>query len=477
MKKRFLLGLGLLFITQVWIFAADDSQQIIGVWAGELKVPGTTLKVVVKIDQGKGGELSGGLDSPDQGAFDIPISEIILEGKTLSFKVPAVNGEYKGEISPDYKSIDGFWMQGGGKFPLLLKKTNESPKRKKRPQEPEKPYPYIEEEIQYTNKKDGTRLAGTLTLPPAGRPFGAVILITGSGSQDRDETVDGHKPFLILADFITRAGIAVLRMDDRGVGGSTGKVSQSTTRDFAYDVLAGVEFLKSHPKIHPDKIGLIGHSEGGIIAPMAASMSKDVAFIVLMAGTGMTGEEIIDLQSRLIGKADGIPEEKTEEELRQQKIAFEIVKKYPDNKTAEIKLKELFKKEFANKKENVKESQEPNDQQIAGQLEQILNPWFRFFLTYDPKEALRKVTCPVLAINGEKDLQVPPKESLAAIKRALDEGGNKAVTVKELPGLNHLFQTAKTGSPKEYAQISETISPQALNIIADWVKKQIDGLK
>lgn len=474
MKKNFLGRLMLLFISQAFFFAMDDSPKIIGTWSGDIKTQGITLKIVIKIYQSNDHNLTGSLDSPDQGAFDIPVSEIFMEGKEISFKVIAVHGEYRGKLSEDNKSIDGYWTQGGLEIPLNLKKTGKSPLRKKRPQEPEKPYPYREEEVQYNNKKDGTRLSGTLTLPPEGDHFGGVILISGSGSQDRDETVFGHKPFLVMADFLSRQGIAVLRVDDRGVGGSTGNVPQSTMRDFAYDVLAGIEFLRFHPKIDPDKIGLIGHSEGGVIAPMVASMTKNVSFIVLMAGTGLTGEEIIFLQNRLIDKANGIPREETDNKLNLLKKAFGIVKKYADHKSAKIKLKELFKKEFERQKEKGGKNQEFHEQQIESQVNQILCPWFRFFLTYDPKIALRQVTCPVLAINGEKDLQVPPEENLAAIKASLIQGGNTSVTIKEIPGLNHLFQTAKTGSPTEYAQNPETISTVALKIIADWIKKQIN---
>ncbi len=300
-----------------------------------------------------------------------------------------------------------------------------------------------------------------MTLPTGSGPFPAVILITGSGAQDRDETILGHKPFLVLADYLTRRGIAVLRVDDRGVGGSTGQIATSTSENFANDVLAGVAFLKSRTDIAPNKLGLIGHSEGGIIAPMVAMRSKDIAFIVLMAGTGQTGSEILQEQTQLIMKASG----SSASAMNLQRVALKkltaIIASEKDEKAAQVKLAAALKEIIAALPESERKSAEESPGGLSeASVNAFNNAWFRFFLTYDPRPTLQKVKCPVLAINGEKDLQVPSKENLAEIARAVKAGGNPNVTIVELPGLNHLFQPCKIGTPSEYSAIEITIAPQ-----------------
>ena len=338
-----------------------------------------------------------------------------------------------------------------------------------RPQDPKKPYPYKEEDVTYKNERDGLKLAATLTMPKEGGPFPAVVLLTGSGAQNRDEELLGHRPFLVLADHLTRKGFAVLRADDRGVGGSEGSTGQSTTENFAYDALAGITYLKTHPEIDAAKIGLIGHSEGGIIAPLAASLSDEVAFIVIMAGTGLTGEEILYLQGALIAAAGGTSEEEIENNRLEQVEIFAVLKSDKNEKAIKKVLTDMFNEDYPTLSEEEKKSIPDKEAYLEGQFKQLLSPWFRFFLTYDPKPALRKVNCPVLALIGGKDLQVPHKENLEAIEAALKEGGNKDYTVKMLPGLNHLFQKAGTGAPSEYSIIPETINPSALDTISGWL--------
>ena len=306
---------------------------------------------------------------------------------------------------------------------------------------------------------------------PGSRGPPAVILITGSGQQNRDEEIFGHRPFLVLSDNLTRQGIAVLRVDDRGIGGSTGNFSQATTEDFAGDVLAGVEFLKNRTEINPDQIGLIGHSEGGLIAPIVAVKSPDIAFIVLMAAPGLTGEEILYMQSDLIARAEGVSNETIAQNRALMNRMFSVVKEEENNTIAEEKLREILRAELANLSEEEKANLGYSEAAIDSQVKELSSPWMRFFLIYDPRPTLMRVKCPVLAISGEKDLQVPPKENLLAIDEALRAGGNKDYSVKELPGLNHLFQTAKTGSPSEYARIEETISPVALETIGNWISE------
>jgi uncharacterized protein len=442
-----------------------------GIWVGTLKVPGAELRIVFRISKKPDGALSAVMDSPDQGAKDIPTSSVILENDLLKIESKVVGGVFEGKVKPDMNEIEGEWKQSGTAFPLRLKRTDKV-EEIKRPQEPKKPYPYDEEEVSYENKKAAIKLAGTLTLPRNQGPHPAVILITGSGAEDKNETVFGHKPFLVLADYLTRQGIAVLRVDDRGMGGSTGVESQSTSLDFAGDVLSGVAYLKGRSEINPKQIGLIGHSEGGLIAPLTASLApSDIAFIVLMAGPGLTGEEILYLQGALIAKATGASDEAVAENRSIQEKIFTVLRQEKDPAAAEARLRELFKDAAQGMTEEEKKAFTSEAQDA--QLKRVLTPWFRFFLTYDPRPTLMKVKCPVLAINGEKDLQVPSKENLKEIEEALKAGGNKFFTIRELPGLNHLFQTAQTGSPSEYMKIEETISPTALKVMGDWILEQI----
>lgn len=449
-----------------------DQEKIIGIWQGALKVPGGELKIVFKISKTEGGSLKATMDSPDQGAFDIPTSKVSFDNDSLQIEASSIGGLYCGKVNQDVLTINGQWQQSGMTFPLVLEKVEEAPTLN-RPQKPQKPYPYIEEEVSYHNQSAGITLAGTLTLPDSVDKFPAVILITGSGAQDRNETIFAHRPFLVLADYLTRRGIAVLRVDDRGMGGSTGDFSKSTTKDFASDVLAGIAYLKTHQEIDSKKIGLIGHSEGGMIAPMVAAQSKDVAFIVLMAGTGLTGEEILYMQAALIAKADGASDSAIALDRSKQEKIFTVLKQEINDSIAVGKLRKIITDELNQMSEQEKQAPGPPENYINAQIKQVTSPWFRFFLTYDPKPALMKVTCPVLAINGELDLQVPPKENLAAIEAALKAGGNSQVTTKILPKLNHLFQTAETGSPAEYVKIEETFSPVALKVIGDWIGERI----
>ncbi|MBN2395868.1 MAG: alpha/beta hydrolase [Candidatus Atribacteria bacterium] len=445
-----------------------------GIWEGKLIVPGTELRIVCHVTKKPDGTFIASLDSPDQGVKGIPVEEVIIENRILCLQVKTIGGFFEGKLDGDYLMIEGEWKQSGASFPLTLKKVD-SIEEITKPQDPQKPYPYLEEEVIFENKFAGIKLAGTLTLPDRVDPSPCVILISGSGPQDRNETIAGHRPFLILADYLTRQGIAVLRFDDRGVGESTGDFSQATSEDFSSDVMAGIEYLKKREEINDQKIGLIGHSEGGIIAPMVAVKSSDVAFVVLLAGTGLTGEEILHLQSELISRAMGSSEEEIAKNYFFNDQVYSLVKKEENDEVLTEKLLPLFRDYFSELSEDAKNQIGDQELFIKAQLQSLLSPWFKFFLTYDPKPTLSRVKCPVLALNGEKDLQVPPKENLSAIKEGLLQGGNTNFLIKELPGLNHLFQTAQTGSPEEYAKIEETISAVALTIISDWILEQTVG--
>jgi uncharacterized protein len=341
--------------------------------------------------------------------------------------------------------------------------------RMKKPQEPDRPYPYLDEEVSYQNNSAGITLAGTFTRPKEGGPFAAVLLITGSGKQDRDETIMGHKPFLVLADFLTRKGIAVLRVDDRGAGQSTGNFATSTSADFATDVEAGIAYLKSRADVDPKRIGLVGHSEGGMIAPMVAARNSDVAFIVLLGGQGLTGEEVMVLQGQQILKVQGATEAQLATQLRVQTKLFAIVKAVGDPAEREKKLQAAMDDENEKALGKGVKLSDVQKRGVDAQLRMLKGPWLRFFLMYDPREALRKVRCPLLAMVGEKDAQVLPKENSSEIEKALKAGGNGDYTIKEMPNMNHLFQVCKTGDVMEYAKIEETMSPIALDVIGTWI--------
>jgi len=442
------------------------------VWEGKLAInAGIQLRMVLHVAKDEAGKLTATFDSPDQGAKGLKVDSVALDEARLVFEMKRIQGRFEGTLNPEKTEAKGAWTQAGLALPLTLKK-GEKASEVRRPQTPKAPFPYKTEEVSYRNEAGGVTLAGTLTLPSGPGPFPALVLISGSGAQDRDESLFGHKPFLVLADALTRRGIGVLRVDDRGVGGSTGQALNSTSEDFAGDVLAGVAYLKGRPEIDRAKIGLIGHSEGGLIAPMVATRSPDVAWIVLMAGTGLPGDEIVRLQARLIGQALGLDAKTAARELEIQKQVLEIARSETDEKEAEEKIRAAIAVRTAGMTEAERANAGDLNALIAAQLKLIRSPWFRFFLSYDPRPMLGKVRCPVLALVGENDLQVPPGENLAEIAAALKAGGNTRVMAKELPGLNHLFQTSKTGVPSEYAQIEETIAPSALTLIGDWILEQ-----
>lgn len=444
------------------------SLEIAGTWAGTLDVGVAKLRLIVEFAKKDGGGYTGKMDSPDQGAFGLKIDEVTLDKQAVKFTMKQIGGSYTGELSADNKQIKGTWKQGGLSLALDLA-PGEKAAPPKRPQEPKPPFPYLSEDVQFVNKAAGLQFAGTLTMPKEGGPFPAVLLISGSGPQDRNEELMGHKPFLVLSDYLTRRGIAVLRVDDRGVGGSGGKPMESTIEDHAGDAYAAVGYLRTRPEIDGAKIGLIGHSEGGLVAPAAAIRSDNVAFIVLLAGTGVNGEEILYRQGELIALAAGASADAAKKNNELQKKLFAVLKAEPDNAAAAAKLDAVVKEEQAKLSDEERKAVEGLEEAGKAQFKMITTPWFRHFLTYDPAPVLQKVKCPVLAINGEKDLQVDPKQNLPPIEAALKAGGNKDFTIKELPGLNHLFQKCQTGALSEYGQIEETFNDAALAVVGDWI--------
>ncbi len=446
----------------------QSQSDITGSWHGLLKIQSLQLRLVFHI-KSEDGSLKATMDSPDQGAKDITVDQISYEENQLKLSVKSAGISYEGVFGSDH-IVKGTFIQGPYTFPLDLTKNIPEKEIITKPQDPIKPYPYMSEDIFFENKKAGITLAGTLTIPFEDRQYPVVILISGSGPQNRDSELLGHRPFLVLSDYLTRNGIAVLRFDDRGTSSSKGNFQSATSADFASDVEAGIEYLKTRKEINKASIGLIGHSEGGLIAPLVASNSKDVAFIVLLAGPGIPGDQILLLQQELIGRVTGVSESDMAKSKKDNEACFSIIKKAEDESKVKAELIQYITQMLENDPNPQLPAGMTKERFIATQVSQLTSSWMQFFLTYDPQPALSKVKCPILALNGEKDLQVPPKENLTAIKKGLKKAKNKYVTIKELPGLNHLFQESATGNPNEYALIQQTFSPLAMEEVLQWIQ-------
>ena len=450
--------------------APEALRPLLGGWTGAIDAGGQTLRIIVHFTSVKN-ELNATIDIPQQNAKGVSLKNVRLDSSALHMELPAGLGVavFDGRVKGD--SIGGRFTQAGfvGTFYLL---RGEEPKEE---QPPEPPPPYRVEDVVFHN--DTLTLAGTLTVPPKEGRHPAVIMITGSGAQNRDEELFGFKPFKVIADYFTRHGIAVLRYDDRGVGGSSGSTSESTTSDFATDVLAALKYLQTRPDINPKQIGLCGHSEGGIVAPLAASRSENVAFIILMAGPALNGEQIILAQTELIMRADSASEQEIKDALSMNKRIYDIVKSGGDLASFRPELEKQARRAMEAMKPEARESIKDPDAYIKARVDatikQVSTPWFKYFLTYDPQPALEKIHCPVLALFGERDLQVPAEMDKTAMEKALRQGGNKDFTLKILPKANHLFLSAVTGSPSEYPTLKKEFVPGFLKTMTDWILKRV----
>ena len=450
---------------------------LIGDWLGKLNTGAISLRIVFHIKADPAGKLTATMDSPDQSAYGLPVGDVSITDKSVKFDLPAVNGLLTGTLDDSGKVITGRWEQGGASLPITHTRSDTPIVPVKRPQTPEAPFPYTETSITFSSLAKGIKLAGTLTVPKGPGPFPAAVFVSGSGGQDRDETMLGHKPFHVLADQLARLGIATLRYDDRGVGSSNGDQATGTSKDFANDAEGAHRFLKTTANIKRTKIGFIGHSEGALIAPMVAARNPDIAFVVMLAGPGVSGKDVILKQSEAIMKAmKASPAEIKKSRDSQLKIiaAVDAVVRKNPSKPDPIKLVAALKKEtdaliaalpLADRIEAQK-----NRAMVDAQVQQFATPWFRYFLNYDPRTALRKVKVPVLVMNGDKDLQVIASQNVPEVEKALRAGGNKRVTIRLMPGLNHLFQHTETGSPQEYGTIDETFAPEAIKEIGAFIR-------
>jgi pimeloyl-ACP methyl ester carboxylesterase len=437
-----------------------------GAWDGTLNVGAIQLRLVLHVRTGADGTAAW-LDSIDQMSNGLDVTSLHRDGAHVGFEMPVLKVVFDGALSADQQSIAGTFTQGGVPLPLTFTKRapGVAAPTMNRPQTPKKPYPYREETVTFDDAAAHVSLAGTLTLPTGNGPFPAVVLVAGSGPNTRDEAVAGHQIFLVLSDYLTRHGIAVLRYDKRGIGQSTGDYAKATTMDFADDADAAAAYLRGRPEIDPRRVGLIGHSEGGAISPIVAAGDPKIAFVVMMAGPGVDGADLLIEQSRLIAKAAGMDDAKLAESGTLLKALIAIVRQERDPAVRKARLAEVVA-HFAAAHAIPAASLQP-------QADAIDTPWFRYFFDYDPAPTLRQLRCPVLALNGSLDLQVPPEQNLPPIRAALAHDPD--ATIVELPGLNHLFQTAKTGSPGEYGQIEETIAPAALDTITGWILKRAGG--
>lgn len=431
-----------------------------GVWDGAVAAGTAKLRLVLHVRTGPRGTLVK-LDSPDQLAAGLPVSGLVRDGVAVRFVLDRANAHYAGNLSGDGTTMSGAWHQLGQISPLTFTRRGAATRPvARRPQTPVRPYPYREVEAQFVNPSAaGVRLAGTLTLPAGAGPFPAAVLISGSGGQDRDSTIFGHKPFLVLADYLTRRGIAVLRVDDRGVAASSGSRENATSADYATDVSAAIGWLRTNAQIDPARIGLIGMSEGGVIAPMVAAADRRIAFSVLLAGPAGPGDALWLAQQRSLGLTMGATETELDRREPLMRHLLAAIRGAPDRKSAQDRARAVLAE--------VPEAERLPAAAVDALVDQLSSDWMRFFLTYDSTSALAKLRSPLLALNGSKDVQVDAATNLAAIRAA--SKANPDVTAEEIPGLNHLFQTAPTGAIGEYADIEETFASAALERIGQWI--------
>lgn len=456
--------LGVVVCASVSCSSRTPGEPLSGIWEGKLEYPGLELRVAFRIVSSHDGDLTAVMLRPDQDDREIRVAEVASEAGQVRLVVEAVGGVFSGQMSSDRASIEGRWDQRGRSDSLVLHRVSEISKPP-RAQTPQPPYPYDVEDVAYESLEDGVTVAGTLTVPPDGRPCAAAVLISGGGAHDRDYVVLAHRRFMVLADYLTRNGIAVLRFDDRGVGDSTGDRSTATSLDYCLDALGGVRFLRGHSEVDSARVGIIGHSEGGTIASLAAARSSDVAFVVMMGSPGLPGRQYNLQFEESVGRALGESERSIEAKRDLQERILGVIAEETDVAVARIKLQRILG-----------ELDPPMpDARVDAALRRFLSPWFRFNVLHNPGDTLKEVSCPVLAVIGEKDVHVPPQENLEAIGRALLDGGNEDFRTLELSSLNHFLQKAETGSPEEYGRIEETLSRDAMDLITTWILARVDN--
>ncbi len=438
-------------------------------FSGELATPGGNLAMTLVFARTPGGNWVGVIDVPAQGLTGLPFTSVGRDGDaiTATLEIPGSGVQVTAQIVEDEQRLTGTFNQGPFAVEIdFRREVDYAVPTMNRPQHPEPPYPYTVRDVTVEHP-DGHTLAGTLTIPPGAGPFAAAVMITGSGPQDRDETIVGHKPFLVIADYLARNGIAVLRCDDRGTGKSSGSFEGATTADFATDALAAMQYLATVEGIDARRVGLIGHSEGGVVAPMVAGLTDDVDFMVLLAGTGVPGDELLLVQAELIAKAAGADEMVMAATRAQQRRLFERIRQGRDEQQLQQELRPIIEAQL----EMAGLEGEMLHDAVEAQIAQVASPWMRYFIAYDPRPALTRVKCPVLALNGTVDLQVYHDQNLPEILKAINAGGGD-VTIRRYEGLNHLFQPSETGALSEYATIETTFDEAVLRDIVAWIQRK-----
>lgn len=453
------------------------------VWVGRVELLGGRLDFAARLDPDpeKPGAWRGRMDIPMQGVKDFPLTDIRLTPDAVEFTLAppgapeAQHAVFIAERTASAPEAAGELTQNGQTYKLTLRRLppGEQPQlAPRRPQEPKPPFPYQTRELSFTSDVDKVPIACTFTAPTAAGKHPAVVLLTGSGAQDRDEAIMGHKPFAVLADHLTRAGIATLRCDDRGVGGSGGRLDRTPHKTQAQDARTALAQIIKQPEVDPAHVGLLGHSEGANLAMLAAAADKKVAFVVLLAGMGVTGREILPMQMAALFRAQGASEDKIAAMVTAENKLLDalMAKKKPPRADLEKLTSDLATQQIA----ATKDSPPPAPELLANIIKQTLDAFdtvaMHDLLRHDPRTPLKKIKKPpVLALNGTLDLQVPHAENLGRIEQSLKAAGNKDVTIKTLPGLNHLFQHAKTGGIEEYTDIEETLAPEVLSEISTWI--------
>ncbi len=446
-----------------------------GAWSGTI----VGIKLIFHFTTGPSGKTEGTMDSPQQGAIGLPLKSVLVTRDSINCLLTSPTTASYAAARVNDSTLAGSWSQGGRSTSLDLRRLSPTeaalyaPPR--RPQTPVPPYPYHSDSVEYDNADKTVHLGATLTYPVKGGPFPAVILITGSGTQDRDEKMLGHKPFAVIADYLTRRGYAVLRVDDRHAGLSTGDVSSKvTTEDFAKDVETSFAWLKTQKQVDPLGIGLIGHSEGAMIAPMVAAAHKDIAFIISLAGPA-SGRETMIYQTMEPLKKSGASGDYIAYSMVREKIQLNNMLTATDSasfmKGVDSEYRAYLSAVPDSMRRNYVLSPEKYKASMAPQMAMLLLDWWKFLIKYKASDYYPKVKCPVLALGGEKDIQVPNANDLPVIDSILRAAGNNKVTVHLMPGLNHLFQRCKNCTVAEYGQLEESFSPEALGVMGDWMDK------
>jgi pimeloyl-ACP methyl ester carboxylesterase len=457
----------LLLIFLVVFSNVNSQENIIGDWNGVLSLGGQQLSLIIHLEK-VGTTYSGSMDSPDQKAFGIKADKVVFEKDTLDFIISKIGLRFKGFCADT--TISGEFTQGYFKAPLELSRRKVEKKVVVKPQEPQAPFPYLEEEVVFHHVNANFNLAGTLTLPKGDGVFPVILLISGSGPQDRNEEILGHKPFLIIADYLTKKGYAVFRYDDRGTAKSGGEFEGATSPDFASDAASALAYLKTRKDIDTSKIALAGHSEGAMLAAMIAANDSSINAIIMLAGPGIPGDQLLLMQQELIATVNQVNPDEIKENALINRSLFELINQSNDIESATITVEKKLKKISKALSKSALEAYGGKTEFVSQNLRAYINPWMYYFLRYDPAVDLKNIKCNVLALNGSKDLQVPSKVNLAAIELNINNPG-KIKQVIEMPNLNHLFQNCLTGNITEYGEIQETISPEVLEKMNEFLTR------